>query len=178
MPSSGFCCSCRPPSENKRREKYGQIVGPWQRSKKSKLWNIRATGIPIVVCGLGMVLKDWRKRKSEGESSPFRLHHCWDQLECARGLLSLILQWKTTNKHRFESPWNSSQEPGKETRWSGDLTKNWNPQDLTIIKIMSMETWWDLLPLRLQWKTLELLWKNCKSKIIMINYFYRMIIIE
>ena len=40
MSSSGFYRSDKPPSENKRKQKDKQILGPCLRTKK-KLWNIK-----------------------------------------------------------------------------------------------------------------------------------------
>ena len=69
-----------PPSKNKRKRKDIQIFGLYQLRKNEdggdtnyrwRTWN-----------GLQRIeKKDWRNWKTEKESRPSRLQHCWDRLE-------------------------------------------------------------------------------------------------
>ena len=52
----GLCCPGRPQGVNKRKRKERQVLGPSRELKN--LWNIRVTGIPIVIDALGTVPKD------------------------------------------------------------------------------------------------------------------------
>ena len=59
---SGLCCPGGPQSENKRKQKERQILGPCQRTK-IKLWNMKVTVIPIISGALGTAHKGMETRR-------------------------------------------------------------------------------------------------------------------
>ena len=58
--SSGLCCPGGPQSENERKRKDQQILGPCQTAKKS-FWNMRVTAIPAAVGEFGTVSESLEK---------------------------------------------------------------------------------------------------------------------
>ena len=77
--TSRFCHSSWLLSENQRKWKDRQILGPCQRTEK--LWNIHGR-VRVAIGMLGTVpQRDWNDWKSEKISISSRLQHCWDQQE-------------------------------------------------------------------------------------------------
>ena len=55
LPNSALCCPSGPQSEKREKKKETQVLRPYQRIQK--LWNIKVTGIPIVICALRIISK-------------------------------------------------------------------------------------------------------------------------
>ena len=94
-------------TENQRKWKERQVLKPCQRVKK-KLWNIKATVIPVVIGAHWMIpkslIRGWRSWKLD-EPRPSKLQHCWNLrsvLEIWGDLLSLRLSENSwLNKNTF-----------------------------------------------------------------------------
>ena len=65
----------------KRSISTSTLLGDW----KNKLWNMKVTIIPIVICAFGTVtkdyFKDWRTWKLEDEWRPSKVQYYWERPE-------------------------------------------------------------------------------------------------
>ena len=66
MQSSGFCCSGKPQSENKRKRKDRQIQGPCLRTKNKTLRDIRVTKMTTRRCTWNVLQRLGKRTEKTG----------------------------------------------------------------------------------------------------------------
>ena len=78
LSSSGFCCSSGLQRENERKQKDKQILGSCLSAEKAVKHESNSN---TIVGALGTITVSWKREwlelKSEEESRPNRLEHCW-----------------------------------------------------------------------------------------------------
>ena len=139
LPSCGFGCSGRPPSEKERNRKDTQIVELFQRLKKQQLWNMRVTVKPIIVGAYGSQrlgkkiegIGNQRKTRNHPKHRIVEIHKILIRvLESLGGLLSLRHKKKTTNKWWCKK-FAKKQDRGKKLEYVGtkrEKKHNYNKQ--------------------------------------------------
>ena len=168
---SGFSYSNEPRSGNKRKPKDRQVPGSCLRAEN--LWNIKLMVILIVIGVIGRSSNPYKRECGNGRSEelrPCRQQHCWDRPEYWEE------SWKPEETYcRSDSnerpPVNADVE---NSQGVGTITKGLlkGQEDLevggrvetiqmtTLLRTARMlrrvlETWGDLLSLKLQWKTIS-----------------------